>query len=223
MGKRNFEFEEGGYYHIFNRGTDKRKIFIDKGDMYYFFDEIIIANSEEAYLDRRPGGRKRLKGRVRGQQKFVKIIAYALMPNHFHLIVTPVVENGVSKFMQKLGTSYTRFFNEKYDRSGVLFQGRFKAVQLTVKKSLEFMSVYINLNYKYHRVDLKNALAKTSLFEYLGTEIGEQICDVKLVGNIVEEVGGVSSYKEYSKRHSEYFTNQKGFNTKDLTFEELGE
>jgi REP element-mobilizing transposase RayT len=223
MGKRNFEFVEGEYYHIFNRGTDKRKIFMDKGDLYYFFDEIMIANSDISIGDRRPGSRKRLKEKINGQQKFVKIIAYSLMPNHFHLIVTPVAENGVSKFMQRLGTSYTRFFNEKYERSGSLFQGKFKAVQLSVKKSLEFMSVYVNLNYKYHKIDPKKVSIKTSLFEYLETEVGESTCNKQIIKSLIGGMGGIPRYKEYIKRQSEYFSNQKGLSVKNLTFEELEE
>lgn len=122
MGQRKLKFVEGEYYHVFNRGTDKRKIFMNKGDLYYFLDSLIIANSVIANLDRRPSRRKKLSKSLREQgQKLVSIVVYSLMPNHFHLIVTPLVEDGVSKFMQKFGTSYTRFFNEKYDRSEVLF------------------------------------------------------------------------------------------------------
>ena len=123
--------------------------------------------------------------------------------------------------MQRLGTSYTKFFNEKYDRTGGLFQGKFKAAGLSSERSLEFVSVYVNLNYKYHKIDPVKSLVKTSLFEYLGAEKGEYICDSKIVSNIVGNVGGINNYKEYLKRQSEYFANQKNFDIQDLSFEEL--
>ena len=222
MGQRKFKFVEGEYYHVFNRGTDKRKIFMSKGDLYYFLDSIIIANSMTASLDRRPGGRKRTKQIIKERQRqLVSIVAYSFMPNHFHLIITPLVKDGVSKFMQRLGTSYTKFFNEKHDRTGSLFQGKFKATRLSSERSLEFLSVYINLNYKYHKINPKKYLIKTSLFEYLKTEKGECICDNKIISKIVNTMGGINSYKKYLKRQSEHFANKKGLDVQDLSFEEL--
>ena len=222
MPQRKIKFVEGKYYHVFNRGTDKRKIFMNKGDLYYFLDSLVIANSVTASLDRRPGGRKRTKQIVKEkQQPLVSIVAYSLMSNHFHLVITPLVENGVSKFMQRFGTSYTKFFNKKYDRLGVLFQGRYKAVCLSSERSLELLSVYVNLNYKYHKIDPKKFLVKTSLFEYFGIERGEYICDSKIISNIVSNLGGVNNYKKYLKRQSEYFASKKNFDVQDLSFEEL--
>ena len=92
MGQRKFKFVEGEYYHVFNRGTDKRKIFMNKGDLYYFLDVLIIANSVKVSLDRRPGGREKAKEAIKKKnQPLVVIVVYSLMPNHFHLILTPLV------------------------------------------------------------------------------------------------------------------------------------
>lgn len=86
---------------------------------------------------------------------------------------------------------------------------------------MEFLSVYLNLNYKYHKINPKKSLLKTSLFEYIGTKKGECICDVKMVSMIINKLKGVSGYKKYLRGQSEYFTNQEGFIIGDLDFEEL--
>lgn len=87
----------------------------------------------------------RVKEIDRGEP-LVDIGAYCLMPNHFHLLVREVSENGVSRFMQKLMTAYTMYFNKKYDRTGALFQGKFKAQHATNDEYLKYLLAYIHLN-----------------------------------------------------------------------------
>jgi putative transposase len=79
-------------------------------------------------------------------KRLVAIGAYCLMPNHFHLYVTPLVEGGVSKFMQRVLTAYTMFFNERHKRSGVLFQGAFKAEHAETDRYARYLFSYIHLN-----------------------------------------------------------------------------
>lgn len=223
MAQRKLIFREGQYYHIFNRGVDRRKIFLSKGDLHHFLDSLNIMNNEGIYADRHQGWRKDLKRKLKTNKKpLVSIVAYALMSNHFHLIITPTFEGGVSRFMQRLSLSHTRFFNEKYERSGSLFQGRFKAVELSQSTPVEFMSVYVNLNYKFHGINPSGLLIKTSLFEYMGTEKGDIICDSEELKKIIKKVGGVEEYKEYLKIQSEYFAQQKNLDVGTLCFEELG-
>ncbi len=76
----------------------------------------------------------------------VDILAFCLMPNHFHLLIKQKVENGVVKFMQKLGTGYTMSFNEKYERSGSLFQGTYKAVLVEKDSHFIHLPYYIHSN-----------------------------------------------------------------------------
>ena len=76
----------------------------------------------------------------------VDIHSFCLMPNHFHLILQQRAEGGITKFMRKLGTGYTMYFNEKYQRIGVLFQGKFKAIPITSDEYLLHLSRYIHLN-----------------------------------------------------------------------------
>ena len=222
MGIRKLVFGTGEYYHIFNRGTDKRIIFMDKGDLYYFFDAMFIANQENPIKDRHDYSRHKIKKNAQKEEKLVSIIAYCLLPNHFHLILKEEIGGGISKFMQKLGTSYTGYFNQKYERTGVLFQGKFKATHLDKDSSLEFTSAYVNLNYKHHDIDPEKKLVKSSLFEYLGTEKGEFVCDEKELNKIVKNgFGGAEGYKKYLKNQSKYFTERHGNNPDIINFDEL--
>ena len=126
---RNIIFSEGEYYHLYNRGVDKRVVFSRTPDYKRFLAYLYILNSTESV---RPtdilekNNFDRAMTQRRGEQ-LVSIGAYCLMPNHFHLYVTPRIDDGISRFMQKVSTAYTMYFNKKYERSGALFQGTFKA------------------------------------------------------------------------------------------------
>ena len=137
------------------------------------------------------------------------IVAYSLLPNHYHLLVKQFVDNGISQFMQRLGTSYTKFFNEQEKRSGALFQGKFKATHLSGDFALPTVSAYINLNHKHHGIDPSKQLVKSSIFEYFGQELGEHICDATEVCKIIQESGGLEAYKQYIKQASIAFAENK--------------
>jgi len=83
---------------------------------------------------------------IKRNKTLVDIGAYCLMPNHFHILIREHTEGGASIFMQKLTTAYTMYFNKKYERSGSLFQGRFKAEHITQDNYLKYLFAYINLN-----------------------------------------------------------------------------
>ena len=221
---RRLEFYTEEYYHVFNRGTEKIQIFRDRGDLYYFFDSMFIANKIFPNVNRYVSDRvrKKTKNDAKKEEDLVLIIAYCLLPNHFHLILKERIEGGISKFMQKLGTSYTMYFNKKYERMGGLFQGKFKATHLDKGSALEFTSAYVNLNYKHHNVNPEKKLVKSSLFEYLGTEKGEWICNKNELDKIVKNgFGGAEGYKKYLKNQSKYFTERHGNNPDIINFDEL--
>lgn len=150
MRKINFVNEQ--YYHIYNRGVEKRNIFLDNGDYVRFIHYLYALNdsnpsvnlSRSIYKQNNEGGRTFFVNQKR--ELIVKIHAFCLMPNHYHLILEQSVEGGIIKFMQKLGTAYAMFFNTKYKRSGVLFQGKFKAT--IIDNDAYFMQLlrYIHLN-----------------------------------------------------------------------------
>ncbi|MEA2112604.1 MAG: transposase [Patescibacteria group bacterium] len=145
-------FIVGQYYHIYNRGVDKRVVFKDNVDLSRFFQSMEEFNG----LD--PIGsifENRFKRRKEGNlndrdSKLVDFVCYCLNPNHYHFILTPLVDQGIEKFMQRLGTGFTMFFNEKYNRTGALFQGRFKSVLIDSDEYLMYLNVYVNLNDRVH-------------------------------------------------------------------------
>ena len=147
MSIRKINLVQGEYYHIYNRGNSKQKIFHDKEDYLRFISLLYISNTSENFnlydLARDPNfdiydlERKNL---------LVNIGAYCLMPNHFHILITQIEENGISKFMQKLGTAYSMYYNKKYERTGGLFEGKFKSQHLDTDRYLKYIFSYIHLN-----------------------------------------------------------------------------
>jgi len=143
---RPITFSIGEFYHVYNRGTDKRKIFITNRDYERFIVLLYLANSNNSIrIDLRRQSFQDLMEIDRGKN-FVDIGAYCLMPNHFHILLREKTENGISLFMQKLTTAYTMYFNKKHERNGVLFQGVFKAEHLENDNYLKYMYSYIHLN-----------------------------------------------------------------------------
>ncbi len=218
MSIRKIQFNEDYYYHIFNRGVDKRNIFESQEDLYYFFKRLIDLNKDgttPSINNNRYKGRGRI-AKSESANALVSIISYCLLPNHFHLVLKQESKDGISKFMQKLGTSYTMYFNQKYKRSGSLFQGKFKANIINGELRLPVLSVYVNLNYIHHHIDFKSSLVKSSIFEYLGTELGESICNKKEVKSVVSEIGSIQEYKDFSRNTSKVFGENKGLTIQDV-------
>src|SRR3989344_6640247 len=131
MSIRKISFVNEVFYHIYNRGNDKKVIFHDKQDYDYFIGSLYISNSKDNFnlYDLK---RELIFNvfNIDTENKLVSIGAYALMPNHFHILLTQKEDGGISKFMQKLSTSYAMYYNKKYNRTGSLFQGKFKAQHL---------------------------------------------------------------------------------------------
>ena len=128
---RKTQFQNEYYYHIYNRGVDKRDIFMDDKDYLRFLRTMRELNNNSTDLQRDYEKRKLEKTKrlslgyprlsLMGTPNLVSFIAYCLNSNHYHFLVKQLVEDGISKFMHKLSTGYTRYFNEKYNRSGSLF------------------------------------------------------------------------------------------------------
>lgn len=138
-------------YHIYNRGVEKRDIFMDDGDYIRFIHHLFSFNDINTPINLRRDEFKMNEVEPRSSDKYdreplVEILAFTLMPNHYHLMVRQRVEGGIIKFMQKLGTGYTMYFNTKYDRVGPLFQGRFKAVLVEKDAHFLYLPHYIHFN-----------------------------------------------------------------------------
>ncbi len=211
MSIRNIEFVNGEYYHVFNRGVDKRIIFNNKSQQDFFFKRLQLLNTTDSskYFNNQRNKHKDQDINGEGDQ-LVSVIAYSLLPNHYHLLLKQEVDNGISSFMQRLGTSYTMFFNKEEKRSGALFQGKFKATHLSGEYALPTVSAYVNLNHKHHKIDPSKHFVKSSIFEYLNQEMGVCICNPSEIENIIDESGGFSAYKSYIKQASIAFADNKG-------------
>mgnify|MGYP001559891616 CR=1 FL=1 len=138
-------------YHIYNRGVEKRNVFISDKDYFRFihnlfefndkapacniFYKLPFLNSYEVGLRKNPT-----------RKCVVEILAFCLMPNHFHLMVRQKHSNGITEFMRKLLTSYSKYFNQKYKRTGGLFEGKFKSVHVKDNVQAKYLFSYIHLN-----------------------------------------------------------------------------
>jgi putative transposase len=143
----NPSFSNGNYYHIYNRGVEKRNIYMDERDYYRFLETLGFYYKIPTPMklsDFRRGAIKTKK--IENQTKLVTIFCYCLMPNHFHLLIRQEVDGGLSLFLRKLSDSYTRYFNTKYERVGSLFQGTFKAKLIESDEYLLHLSKYIHRN-----------------------------------------------------------------------------
>lgn len=146
---RPFSFSLGGFYHIYNRGVEKRTIFIDDRDYGRFIVLLYLCNGMDPVVIGRLLSEAKFFGDIAMMKRgapLVDIGAYCLMPNHFHLLLHERKEGGISALMQKLSTAYTMYFNAKYRRSGALFGGRFKARFINKEAYLEYLFAYIHLN-----------------------------------------------------------------------------
>jgi putative transposase len=220
MSIRNIEFVNGEYYHVFNRGVDKRSIFSNRSQQNFFFKRLQLLNTTDnsKYFNNQRNKHKDQDINGEGDQ-LVSVVAYSLLPNHYHLLLKQEIDNGISNFMQRLGTSYTMFFNKEEGRSGSLFQGKFKATHLTGKFALPTVSAYVNLNHKHHKIDPSKNLVKSSLFEYLDQEMGVSICNPSDIQDVIAESGGLSDYKDFIKQASISFANNKGYSLSIDDFE----
>jgi putative transposase len=142
---------ENGYYHTYNRGVEKRKIFMDEDDyntflhlLKYYLSPVNqgIAHPSAnlaSYKILRPRPLINLSGEV-------GLLAFCLMPNHFHLLLKQTTKDGMTKLLRSLSTTYSMYFNKKYDRVGHLFQGPYKAVVIDNDSYILHLSRYIHLN-----------------------------------------------------------------------------
>jgi len=212
------------YYHIYNRGVDKRQVFMDDGDKYRFLHDLWEFNDENAappFLRRasknpiKTTGSETSDDTVGGstsnsKEPLVEIICFCLMPNHFHLLVKQLKDGGISLFMKKLGAGYTGYFNEKYERSGALFQGRFKTKHIDNDAYLTHLTKYIHLNPidlcepEWGKKGIQNPeMAKDFLKNYKWSSfkdyIGEKNYPSLIKNNLIMEMlGGELGYKKFA-------------------------
>jgi len=179
-------YNSNSYYHIYNRGVEKRKIFIDDQD-YATFESLL-----KRYLSNKPT--KDSRGRnyifLGGE---VSLIAFCLMPNHFHMIIYQTELDSITKLLRSVCSSYVTYFNNKYNRVGALFQGNFKAIQIKDESYLLFLTRYIHRNpadyleYEWSSLDYWLGKKNADWLDY------ELICDM----SPIEYLDFINDDREY--------------------------
>lgn len=221
------QFVNEGIYHLYNRGVDKRDIFMDKVDYYRFIHDLFEFNdikdapsSNMRFHSRKPSdfrnGSRCLevlspnisKEERRSRELLVEIMAWCLMPNHFHLFVRQLKENGISHFLRKIGVGYTIYFNQKYERSGALFQGTFQAIHVNDEAYFAHLPFYIHCNpldliepgWRYGKIkNYKKAIEFLERYKYSGhlDYIGKKnFASVSQREWLLGVLGGSSEYKK---------------------------
>ncbi len=131
------------FWHLIGRGVEKRDIVMDDQDRARFVHDLFVLN------DANPVPNYILEGRRdehRKREQLLNIHAFCLMRNHYHLLVSELVEKGISSFMHKFNMGYTKYFNERYERSGVLWQGKHRRVLIERDAHFLYIPFYIHLN-----------------------------------------------------------------------------
>ena len=185
----------GEYYHVYNRGALQADIFRDDNDYRYLLYLFKRHLGEDIAKDR--SGRE-----VPNYHGRIELTAYCLMPNHYHLMVYLLENDGLEKLMRSVMTSYSRYFNRKYQRSGTLFQNPFLAVRITTQSYFWHVSRYIHLN----AMDLPGDYLRYP-YSSIGYFIGEKHADWVHPERIVELSSERQAYlkflREYETRHDE--------------------
>ena len=198
------QFVTGEFYHIYNRGNNKRSIFLKPFDLQRFLNGMVEFNvrgpigSIYAKLFEK---NNRLSGSTTKSVKLVDFVCYCLNPNHFHFLVRQLEDGGVVELMHKIGTGYTRYFNEKHKFSGALFQGRYRAIHVDTNDYLLYLSVYINLNPEAHQLSqLSGSTTKlwlSSWGEYLGDKFSRnRLCNTEIVLSQFKTTEGYKKFAE---------------------------
>jgi putative transposase len=152
---RNEKFVVGDYVHVYNRGNRKMAIVNDEADCWHFLDILRYFNNEECsakairklfYLKKNDEcGLFEWPGKWQAQKPLVKIVSFCLMPNHYHLLLQEIRTGGISAFMQKMGVGFTNYVNSKYEESGRIFQGPYKAKLIGSEEYLQYVDAYIQV------------------------------------------------------------------------------
>lgn len=149
------QYVENGYYHIYNRGVEKRLIFLDEQDYGVFLSYLKeyltpkdvlelgqkLSNPNTSYKEK---DKIHKLLRMNNFYEEISLLSYCLMPNHFHFFIKQKSALSIDKFMQSLCTRYTMYFNRKYKRVGSLLQAVYKAVLVATEEQFIYLSKYIH-------------------------------------------------------------------------------
>lgn len=222
MALRKTIFAINQIYHVYNRGVEKRPIFLNKRDYlrfldvtnYYRFANCPIKFSYFKKLSRRE--REDILEKLEKESKLlVDILAFCLMPNHFHFLLKQLADKGISKFMAKITSGFSHYFNIRHDRSGHLFQGNFGAVRIEEDEQFMHVTRYIHLNpITSYLIEIKGLASYrwSSYPEYLGKSSG--FTDVR---ESLSYFNNPQKYQEFVENQADYA--RKLADIKHLTLE----
>lgn len=198
----------GEHYHIFNRGNNKQIIFLDNKDWIRFLFLIIYLQSPIVFQNLGRQVSYFVKNRAFNinegekneviKKRYVKLVGFALMPNHFHLLVHEFEENGIAKYMQRVLCAYTKYINTKYKKSGHLFQGPYKSVHVKNNKQLLYLSTYIHRNPRELPLwkNKENTYPWSSYQDYIKENRWGQLLETDI---ITEQFSAKKEYEDFVK------------------------
>jgi len=201
----------GGFYHVFNRGVASLPFFNRDLDYkkfikifsFYRFNVPLLKFSRFSSLPIDLKEKKLEKGRP-----LVEILAYCLMPNHFHFLLKQVADKGIAQFVMRLSDSYAKYFNTRVGRKGPLFEGRFRAVEVDNEQQLLHLSRYVHLNpysaFVVKKIEDLFTYPYSSLDEYLRLT-GKKICNTEIVMNSF--ASNIERYKNFLVDQADYQQN----------------
>lgn len=196
------------YYHVYNRGVDKRKIFMDQFDCIRFLESMVFFNYVEpcnGLFELRKqfdlvGSKKTLLDIERPVgEKLVEIIAYGLPDNHYHLPLRELQPGGIVEYMKRLNGGYTKYFNKRHGRTGALLESTYKIKEFRGTEDILKLSAYVNGNAEIHHIASYLDWRWSSVHEYLETQPHHDICSTEFV------------LKEFGETLSEQRKNYKKF------------
>lgn len=210
------EYRSNSFYHIYNRGVAKQEIFLDDQDYRIFLNYLKVCLSpelkEDEIQDDFPSSQT-LRLRRLNLSKYVELLAYCLMPNHFHLFVFQKSEFALRDLMRSIATGYVMYFNQKYDRVGPLFQGTYKASLIDQEDYLWHISRYIHLNPESLGVE-PGEYSYSSYKNYLGKRESEWVKTDRIL----------AMHQEYKNSYAEFVMDYANYGkTLDLIEIELAD
>ncbi len=214
-------FVVGDMYHLYSRGVNKMPIFLTVHDIARFIKMMYVFNGTKGlrYSEVKDFSYEKI-GEMKGES-IVDIGAWCLMDNHIHILVHEKVEGGISKFMSKLMTSYAKYFNIKNERTGVLFESRFKSKRIADDLYMDYLFAYINLNpvkkgepeWKEYGIlnieKAKNIMENYGRCSYYDYVIGERVESLIInKGVFPEHWSGIKSFEAMASTFSTNINNQ---------------
>lgn len=191
MPRRLTPLVNGGYYHIYNHGIDLKETFTAKREYKHFllaawfYQPQTIPFKLSYYLNLSSDIRSQYITEMMKKDKSIKVHAYCLMSNHYHLLLEQITDNGISKYIGNLQNSYTKYFNTKHERKGPLFLSSFKAKQIQTEEQFLHVSRYIHLNpYSAQIVKSLEQLkgySFSSIRDYLGTSLEKIVTNTDIL------------------------------------------